>query len=494
MKIFRAIFLIVTFSTAVSAAPLNNLTSSAYMAGDSVIYNLDFIDPFGLPVYDISVKSKSGSNEYTTVLDHLGTPPYYLTTYEGTALYQNPSDQIEYYGRVEADTFILTRSYKNQDNQFPPNSILYAELANDPVGDTLPGTAGQWLDLTGSAITYSDTRIYARLSNAGGGWPTNQGFDFFAYAFLLYNPENTNMTATALVYINIPFFFSAGLYSVDLQDTSFSRIADIQYQTDGNDLHLSCAVSDLLLDPNWSQWPPEPGFALTGGLTLSIVSLQPSLNDYTFPAAFIPETGTLNIAQNSAPVLADYFVDIIPEVSITPSALYFDGDNNLPVEKYFVFDDVFYNMGSFDHKYSDSSYFETSIPCPSEDWHFYYFRYSDGVELIETELDSVYLTPISAGEYPMPLAFNLKQNYPNPFNAETSIEFELADESWVEFAIYDLAGRHISTLISSHFAAGPHRITWNGRDFAGQNVSSGVYFYQLKTDNHSSSRKMVLLR
>jgi hypothetical protein len=459
-----------------------------------LVYQLDFIDPFGLPIFEVMIKSRLGNTEYITAMDHLGTPPQYLNTYEGVETYSNPSGEIEFYGRVEADTLLLTQSYKNQDNQFPPSSILYASLADDPVGDTLPGTSGPWLDLTGSAITYSDTRIYARLNNAGGGWPTSEGFDFYAYGFVLYNPDNPNFTATALVYLNVPFVYAPGLFSINLQDTSFTRIADIQYQTSGNNLHMSCAISDLLTDPGWSQWPPESEYILTGGLTISVISLQPNLNDFTYPSAFVPNTQYLNVDQNSAPEVGLEYVDYFPYSEVTAGIEYSDADNNLPVEKSFIFDGVPHEMGSADHRYGDGAAFDASIPWPGLEWHTYRFRFSDGADVIETELDSFYITVDGIGDDNLPPAFELGQNYPNPFNGYTLIEFQLPGPANVELSVYDITGRKVAELAGEVLGAGRHSVSWNGTDQAGRKVSSGVYFYRIEAGAYSLTNKMILLQ
>ena len=487
-----AIILMISFSA--YSAPVENVVSSALMSGDSVIYNLDFIDPFGLPILDVIVNSRMGNTEFMTTMDHLGTPPHYINTYEGVQQYSNPSGSIEFYGRVEADTLLLTQSYKNSSNQFPPDPILYAELADDPTGDTQPGTLGQWLDITGSAITYSDDRLFVRLDNAGGGWPTSQGFNFFAYGFVLYNPDSPSLSATALAYASIPFVLTPGIYNINLQDTSFTRIADIQYQTSGNSLHMSCAISDLLQDPNWSQWPPEAEYILTGGITLSIVSLQPSLNDYTYPSAFVPMTQYLDTEQNSTPVIGNIVINPIPDVFIEAFIEYGDADNNLPIERLFFFDDVPYEMGSSDHFYVENPLFDVTIPAPHDDWHTYYFRFSDGDEAVETELDSVYLTGIGINDATLPSNVALYQNYPNPFNAQTSIGFELANRSNVNLSIYDITGGIVATLAEREFEAGSHTIIWDGTDKYGTAVSSGIYFYKFEAESFIETRRMILLK
>jgi hypothetical protein len=490
------ISLVLLLSVSGFSAPIDFVTSSALMPGDSVSYNLDFIDPFGLPIFDITINSRIGNSgtDQTTVLNHIPDSPYYINTYEGTEYYQNLTGDIEFYGRIVADTAVLTQSYKNSSNQFPPSPILYADLANDPVGDTAAGTPGEWLDLTGSSITYSDDRIFGRLKNAGGGWPTSEGFTYYAYAFFLYNPDNPTLTATAMVYVNVPFFFTPGLYTVNLEDTTFSQIAEIDYQTDGEYLHLSCAVSDLLSDPNWDTWPPVSGFAITGGMTLAVINLQPTLADFSYLSGFVPETQFLSVSSNSAPVALSFDIEIDEPVSLTPHFDYDDSDNNLPVQKSIIFNGEPLEMGSFDHSYNDGSIFETVIPWPGEGWHTYYFVFSDGAETILTTIDSIYLNPSSVPDDHLPSNFTLLQNYPNPFNALTTLEFKLENEAQISIDIFDIRGRLINRLINSPLESGRHSIVWNSSDEQGNIVSSGIYYYRLSDGINTVIQKMTLLK
>jgi len=89
----------------------------------------------------------------------------------------------------------------------------------------------------------------------------------------------------------------------------------------------------------------------------------------------------------------------------------------------------------------------------------------------------------------------LHGNYPNPFNASTGISFALPREESVSITVYDISGREISTLIDRKpMAPGQHSVQWNGRDARGEAVSSGVYFYNLKTDAFNHTRKMLLVK
>jgi hypothetical protein len=94
----------------------------------------------------------------------------------------------------------------------------------------------------------------------------------------------------------------------------------------------------------------------------------------------------------------------------------------------------------------------------------------------------------------LPDGFALYQNYPNPFNPTTQIDFSLSAASEVQLTVYDLLGREVSGLVYDWLEAGYHSVTWNGRDRNGQIVSSGVYFYRLKTENSEQTRKMILMK
>ena len=90
-------------------------------------------------------------------------------------------------------------------------------------------------------------------------------------------------------------------------------------------------------------------------------------------------------------------------------------------------------------------------------------------------------------------------NYPNPFNPETWIPYELATDTHVRITIYNTQGVVIRTLQFGHQSAGYYTgrdraAYWDGRNALGEQVASGLYFYQLETDTVSSLRKMVILK
>ena len=93
----------------------------------------------------------------------------------------------------------------------------------------------------------------------------------------------------------------------------------------------------------------------------------------------------------------------------------------------------------------------------------------------------------------------LLANYPNPFNPETWIPYELATDTEVRITIYNTHGVVIRTLELGHQSAGYYTgrdraAYWDGRNALGEQVASGIYFYQFETDEMSSLRKMVILK
>ena len=98
-----------------------------------------------------------------------------------------------------------------------------------------------------------------------------------------------------------------------------------------------------------------------------------------------------------------------------------------------------------------------------------------------------------------PVETRLLANYPNPFNPETWIPYQLATDADVQILIYDAQGVLVRRLVLGYQPAGYYTGSsaaayWDGRNSLGERVASGVYFYQLLTNEISSLRKMVILK
>jgi hypothetical protein len=108
---------------------------------------------------------------------------------------------------------------------------------------------------------------------------------------------------------------------------------------------------------------------------------------------------------------------------------------------------------------------------------------------------SVQFLMVEAGTnrlYPTSVANELKEeleltNYPNPFSGITTIQFQTSSTESVSLDVFDPTGKKVSTLINEVLPSGIHKA-----DFDGNLLPAGIYFYQLKVGNYSTTRKMIL--
>ncbi len=85
--------------------------------------------------------------------------------------------------------------------------------------------------------------------------------------------------------------------------------------------------------------------------------------------------------------------------------------------------------------------------------------------------------------------YRLTQNYPNPFNPTTTIEFSLPQNSKVLLKVYDVLGKEVISLVNEEKSAGSYKV-----NFDAGNLSSGLYFYKLETENFNEVKKMLLVK
>ena len=106
-----------------------------------------------------------------------------------------------------------------------------------------------------------------------------------------------------------------------------------------------------------------------------------------------------------------------------------------------------------------------------------------------------YLTPIDVSDYQfIPKEFSLSQNYPNPFNPETTIRYKILSDMIVSLFITNVLGQKVRTLVDSKQVGGNHSVIWNGRDDLGNELSSGVYFYNLIAGDLMDTKKLTLIK
>ncbi len=112
-------------------------------------------------------------------------------------------------------------------------------------------------------------------------------------------------------------------------------------------------------------------------------------------------------------------------------------------------------------------------------------------------LDLYDRAPSSVGEGTPGLSsdFILGNNSPNPFNPQTTIFFNLPQETVARLRVYDMSGRLVRTLLNNGMAPkGRNEVVWNGRDDSGQPAASGIYFYRLEIDGYTETKRMALVK
>ncbi|MBK8982404.1 MAG: T9SS type A sorting domain-containing protein [Ignavibacteria bacterium] len=151
----------------------------------------------------------------------------------------------------------------------------------------------------------------------------------------------------------------------------------------------------------------------------------------------------------------------------------------------------------------------TIMPAASGNYQFI-FKYKIEPEWIDTSMNTIAFvqndgagnkevlncalgenipTGISVNSNTIPERFTLYQNYPNPFNPSTGIKFDVPKNSIVKLSVYNSLGQEAAVLLNETLSAG----TYNMR-FDGANLSSGLYFYKIETEDFTDIKKMMLVK
>ena len=119
----------------------------------------------------------------------------------------------------------------------------------------------------------------------------------------------------------------------------------------------------------------------------------------------------------------------------------------------------------------------------------------DGGEVVFMELQIVFPYGVDSDDPVVtPAPSILHPNFPNPFNPSTTISFDMPKSGHARLSVYNVKGQLVRALLNEQRGFGSHSVVWDGTDANGNTVPSGLYFYRLNTDNHSETRKMMLMK
>jgi hypothetical protein len=190
------------------------------------------------------------------------------------------------------------------------------------------------------------------------------------------------------------------------------------------------------------------------------------------------------VAYGGCPLLKEF--DVLEQSGLSTVQAYYDGDMSYPA--------------ILSQQTTNSQGVTASVMLSGFSYH--YVRNDrpqpimDRMEHLRKVLLFLGNTPQTpTGVDPTGYQYSLSQNYPNPFNPTTTIKYTLKERTQVSLRIYNVAGQLTRTLVNEVKSPGEvHAATWDGRNDAGQSVSSGVYFYKLVAGDYVQTKKMVLLK
>lgn len=183
--------------------------------------------------------------------------------------------------------------------------------------------------------------------------------------------------------------------------------------------------------------------------------------------------------------LASYSAIIIGDNSVKLNWTTATETNNLGFEVQRSIDGIKFEKVKFIDGFGTTSeehlytFMDESLPAGT-----YYYR------LAQTDFNGVitYTDAIQVN-ISTPNEYSLLQNYPNPFNPTTTIKFALKETGLVDLKVYNILGQLVATVINKEMKAGNHTV-----DFDASRLSSGIYFYSIKTGNFSAVKKMVVMK
>ena len=125
----------------------------------------------------------------------------------------------------------------------------------------------------------------------------------------------------------------------------------------------------------------------------------------------------------------------------------------------------------------------------------YAFAVMDSEGVFRRNLSEV-VTGLADKKTDLPISLNLGQNYPNPFNPSTTINYQIPKDGFVSLKVFDIVGNEVKTLVNEYRSAGNYSVNFDASNLSAgrQGLSSGIYFYQIKTNNYFAVKKMLLLK
>lgn len=233
---------------------------------------------------------------------------------------------------------------------------------------------------------------------------------------------------------------------------------------------------------------------LTGRLSMNFetLQLQPTLNPGAPVSSgnnvFVP---TLTIAQLNADVGVNHYQSRLVHIN----DVHFDnptGNYTTSPAVTYPLTDATGAMG-FRTSYYDVDYIGTPMHTGTFSVRGIIAHFQAGAQITPRMLTD--FNPVSIDENVLiPAGIALLGNYPNPFNPSTTIQFSMDKAAPANVSIYNQKGQMVKSFELSIADKGINKLYWDGTDAGANNVTSGVYYFRLKSGSYSSTRKMILMK
>ena len=360
-----------------------------------------------------------------------------------------------------------------------PNHSRFTLLENDPSGDG--AVPSNFLDILQTKITFSETKLYYSIKNNSNDFPVSSGLTFYSYMGFFTNPDaepGSNPPVFGLMYtLTAAGIIAPGLYKVTGTGTSdLELLGEITHSVDAANgtLTLSCNLSDLLADPDFSSWyNPQYPLMLTSAITSKITLTGGNTTaDTTTGAELLLKPQVLSANSVAASLSNPVFNWASGALSLQVS--YSDEDHNAPISVTASVDQGDQqvlsplNFSGFDQPVIFAA---QSIACP-KDWSSVSISLNYGA----SPQVVTFQNPVSNEDLISPVpSFTI---YPNPVRDKLSLRFE-GKLRIQDIRIYNLKGQ-----------AQPINPDTEG-SINTSGLSAGLYFIRIETDLGSQTRAFV---
>ena len=290
---------------------------------------------------------------------------------------------------------------------------------------------------------------------------------------------------------DFPYPYSDVSFTLDLRDAEWST----QYP-DPHDIFIKCNANNGILKKKLGA-----GGTYTTLNEISIWAIY-GLSDPFNQAAFQPTTPQSFCCANPEEIGHNPIFVWLPSAHVNPALVKYKIFQNIYVGKFII--------GTYlvAQNLTDCSWKDTGVVIDPNGTHFSYYVIAYTGQ--SPDSDPSNLAHIRGNPYKAlanapekdSLKLEMDQNtaafelsaFPNPFNPSTTIQYALPTASHVMLKVFNLRSELVKTLVDGFRTANRYQVVWNGENEAGAKVASGIYLYQLQTDNYSQIKRMIFIK